>query len=157
RGHAGMVGESHDIGIFTAAARGSRTFACPGIVRQGWYLVASSRKLRRGGVRQVEVGLNRLVAYRDLEGWAHVVDDRCPHLGSDLALARVTAEGLRMGLPCKPRRPVCRAQPCLPGGRPDDTAGVTRTKGRAFEKFEARGSKFEVTATCDVVALEVTT
>ena len=32
--------------------------------------------------------------YRDLDGLAHVVNDRCPHLGSDLALASVEEQGL---------------------------------------------------------------
>jgi nitrite reductase/ring-hydroxylating ferredoxin subunit len=72
-----------------------RTFARPGVVRQGWYLVGSSRKLREGHVRDVELGSRRLVLYRDFEGRAHVAADRCPHLGSDLALAHVTPHGLR--------------------------------------------------------------
>jgi phenylpropionate dioxygenase-like ring-hydroxylating dioxygenase large terminal subunit len=71
------------------------TFARPGVVRQGWYLVARSWRVRAGQARSVEIGSHRLVVYRDLEGRVHVVDDRCPHLGSDLALARVTREGLR--------------------------------------------------------------
>jgi len=71
------------------------TFGRPGVIRQGWYLVASSRRLRRGRVRQVEVGRRRLLAYRDRAGRAHVTADRCPHLGSDLALAHVTEHGLR--------------------------------------------------------------
>lgn len=70
-------------------------FARPGVVRQGWYLLARSSNVRTGRVRQVELGSRRLVLYRDLEGRAHVVDDRCPHLGSDLALAHVTPQGLR--------------------------------------------------------------
>jgi phenylpropionate dioxygenase-like ring-hydroxylating dioxygenase large terminal subunit len=41
------------------------------------------------------MGSRRLILYRDLTGAPHVVDDRCPHLGSDLALAHVTADGLR--------------------------------------------------------------
>ena len=71
------------------------TFARPGVIRQGWYLVESSKRLSRGRVRAVEFGSRRLVLYRDLDGAAHVVDDRCPHLGSDLALGHVTAGGLR--------------------------------------------------------------
>jgi phenylpropionate dioxygenase-like ring-hydroxylating dioxygenase large terminal subunit len=71
------------------------TFAQPGVVRQGWYLVGSARQLARGRVRAVEMGARRLVLYRDLEDRPHVVADRCPHLGSDLALGEVTANGLR--------------------------------------------------------------
>jgi phenylpropionate dioxygenase-like ring-hydroxylating dioxygenase large terminal subunit len=70
------------------------TFARPGVVRQGWYLLASSRKLRPAQLRSVDVGSRRLIMYRDLEGLAHVVSDRCPHLGSNLALGSVTAQGL---------------------------------------------------------------
>jgi phenylpropionate dioxygenase-like ring-hydroxylating dioxygenase large terminal subunit len=69
-------------------------FARPGVIRQGWYLLCASRKLRTGRVRHLEVGARRLVLYRDLAGRAHVADGRCPHLGSDLALAHVTARGL---------------------------------------------------------------
>jgi phenylpropionate dioxygenase-like ring-hydroxylating dioxygenase large terminal subunit len=71
------------------------TFGRVGSVRQGWYLVGSAAKLRPGRVRLVEMGSRRLVLYRDLQGQAHVVDDRCPHLGSDLAQAHVTPDGLR--------------------------------------------------------------
>src|SRR5688572_29360756 len=71
------------------------TFARPGVVRQGWYLVESARKLPAGRVRAVAIGPRRLVLYRDLDGRSHVVADRCPHLGSDLALAHVTPAGLR--------------------------------------------------------------
>jgi phenylpropionate dioxygenase-like ring-hydroxylating dioxygenase large terminal subunit len=79
-------------GLTVPRAKG--TFAHPGVVRQGWYLVASCRKLRPGRLRAVEIGSRRLVVYRDVEGRAHVVADRCPHLGSDLALGHVTAQGL---------------------------------------------------------------
>lgn len=72
----------------------ARDFARPGVIRQGWYLLCSAKKLRTGRVRHVEVGARRLVLYRDLAGRAHVVDGRCPHLGSDLALAHVTERGL---------------------------------------------------------------
>jgi nitrite reductase/ring-hydroxylating ferredoxin subunit len=72
-----------------------KTFARPSIVRQGWYLVGSSRKLAPGRVQDVELGSRRLVLYRDDEGRAHAVADRCPHLGSDLALAHIAPHGLR--------------------------------------------------------------
>jgi phenylpropionate dioxygenase-like ring-hydroxylating dioxygenase large terminal subunit len=70
------------------------TFARPGVVRQGWYLLVSSRRLREGQLRPVELGPRRLVVYRDLDRRVQVVSDRCPHLGSDLALGSVTADGL---------------------------------------------------------------
>jgi len=72
----------------------ARTFARPGVVRQGWYLVARSSQLRCGQVKPIDVGSRRLIVYRDRDGRAHVTDDRCPHLGSDLALARVVPQGL---------------------------------------------------------------
>ena len=61
----------------------------------GLVLVESSRRLRAEQVRAVELDRRRLVMYRDHAGIAHVVDDRCPHLGSDLALGHVTDAGLR--------------------------------------------------------------
>lgn len=81
--------------VSVAVPRVKGTFARPGVVRQGWYLIGSGRTLRTGRLRDVDVGARRLVTYRDLEGCAHVVNHRCPHLGSDLALADVTAQGLR--------------------------------------------------------------
>lgn len=72
----------------------AKTFAVPGVVRQGWYLVGSCRKLKAGHVSEIDIGSRRLVLYRDLDGHAHVVNNRCPHLGSDLALAHVTRDGL---------------------------------------------------------------
>ncbi len=71
------------------------TFADASRVKQGWYLLGRSRRLRRNQVRAVQVGPRRLVLYRDTAGQAHVANDRCPHLGSDLALGHVTPEGLR--------------------------------------------------------------
>jgi phenylpropionate dioxygenase-like ring-hydroxylating dioxygenase large terminal subunit len=72
-----------------------RAFADAASVSQGWYLMDRSRALRAGKIRSVEVGPRRVLLYRDLDGRAHVTGDRCPHLGSDLALARVTRAGLR--------------------------------------------------------------
>lgn len=85
------------MGVTLAVPRAPGTFARAGVIRQGWYLVGSSRRLAPGRLRDVEMGARGLLLYRDLDGRAHVVDDRCPHLGSDLALGRVTAEGLRCG------------------------------------------------------------
>jgi phenylpropionate dioxygenase-like ring-hydroxylating dioxygenase large terminal subunit len=70
-------------------------FADAGQVKQGWYLLGRSRRLRRNQVRAEQVGPRRLVVYRDAADRARVANDRCPHLGSDLALGRVTPEGLR--------------------------------------------------------------
>lgn len=70
-------------------------FANPRIVKQGWYVVGTSRGLRGKHPIPVEIGSRRLVAYRDASKRARVTNDRCPHLGSDLALADVTASGLR--------------------------------------------------------------
>src|SRR5436189_632058 len=82
------------MGVAVAIPRAKGTFARPGVIRQGWYLLSSSRKLGSGRIRVAEIGDRRLVTYRDLAGLTHVVDDRCPHLGSDLALAHVTPQGL---------------------------------------------------------------
>jgi len=91
-----MVSEAAAAAVSVAPRddRGARGFAQPGLVRQGWYLLWPQRRLARGAVRAVTAGTRRVVVYRDLAGVAHVVDDRCPHLGSDLALADVTRDGL---------------------------------------------------------------
>ena len=92
-----MVGQVDVINGTVPVIAERMPFAQPGLVHQGWYLVSSSRRLRTGRVLSVDVGARRLVLYRDLAGVARVVDDRCPHLGSDLALSKVTARGLRCG------------------------------------------------------------
>jgi phenylpropionate dioxygenase-like ring-hydroxylating dioxygenase large terminal subunit len=76
-----------------ATARGS--FADATRVKQGWYLVARSRGVRLNAVRAAVIGPRRVLVYRDRAGQVHATADRCPHLGSDLALARVAAQGLR--------------------------------------------------------------
>jgi phenylpropionate dioxygenase-like ring-hydroxylating dioxygenase large terminal subunit len=76
-------------------ADAAMTFADTSRVKQGWYLLGRSRRLRRHQVRALEMGPRRLVIYRDAAGQAHVVNDRCPHLGTDLALGEVRPEGLR--------------------------------------------------------------
>jgi phenylpropionate dioxygenase-like ring-hydroxylating dioxygenase large terminal subunit len=55
--------------------------------------------------------------YRDLQGAEHVVADRCPHLGSDLTLAEVTADGLRCTFHgwCWGPGGACTAAPGNPG------------------------------------------
>jgi phenylpropionate dioxygenase-like ring-hydroxylating dioxygenase large terminal subunit len=103
-----------------------RTFARPGVVRQGWYLISSARKLPAGRVREVEVGPRRLVMYRDHHGCAHVVANRCPHLGSDLALAHVTPQGLR----CK-----FHGWCWGPDGACSDAPGNTSPSGRRLRHY----------------------
>jgi phenylpropionate dioxygenase-like ring-hydroxylating dioxygenase large terminal subunit len=73
------------------------SFAHASVVRQGWYLLAPSRSVRTTNVRSIDVGQRRIVVYRGFDGRAHVTHDRCPHLGSDLALGSVTREGVRCG------------------------------------------------------------
>jgi phenylpropionate dioxygenase-like ring-hydroxylating dioxygenase large terminal subunit len=91
-----MVGESHSAGaVPSRASEPHRSFAQPARVAQGWYLMVRSRPLKAGKTRTTDIGGRRVLVYRDLEGQAHVTDDRCPHLGSDLALAQVTTDGLR--------------------------------------------------------------
>lgn len=69
-------------------------FATPGAVRQGWYALARSRRVRSGRVTTVQVGAARLVLHRDANGRVHATGDRCGHLGADLSLAKVTPRGL---------------------------------------------------------------
>jgi phenylpropionate dioxygenase-like ring-hydroxylating dioxygenase large terminal subunit len=90
-----MVGSAAEISRIAQVVRSKALFAHPGVVRQGWYLAGSATKLRAGRLGHVEMGSRRLVLYRALDGTPHAVDDRCPHLGSDLTLAHVTPEGLR--------------------------------------------------------------
>lgn len=71
-------------------------FADPAVTRQGWYCLARASRVGRKP-RVVHVAHRRLVVYRDAAGAVHATDDRCPHLGADLALAKVTDAGLVCG------------------------------------------------------------
>lgn len=72
-----------------------RRFANADVVCEGWYTVGSARSIRRGGVRHASIGKRGIVVYRDLEGAIHAADRACPHLGADLAHARVVNKGLQ--------------------------------------------------------------
>ena len=59
----------------TANSRARGTFARPG-VRQGWYLVGSTRQLPPGRLRTVDIGPRRPVLYRDLDRAGDTALDR---------------------------------------------------------------------------------
>jgi phenylpropionate dioxygenase-like ring-hydroxylating dioxygenase large terminal subunit len=51
---------------------------------EGWYQVAYADELVRGGVLPLRCFGRDLVAFRDEDGAAHVLDAHCPHLGAHL-------------------------------------------------------------------------
>ncbi len=60
---------------------------------EGWYRLAASSELRRGGIRYIECLGGQFVVWREEDGDAvHVMDATCPHLGANLALGRVRAD-----------------------------------------------------------------
>jgi phenylpropionate dioxygenase-like ring-hydroxylating dioxygenase large terminal subunit len=66
-------------------------------ISEGWYVLGSSKMLRRGPVT-IQVGAREVVAYRDAQGNPRVVDPQCSHLGGHLGLGRVEAGGLTCAL-----------------------------------------------------------
>ena len=89
----GLPGGSRDAGL-TRFSRGRVTDIRRPQHRTTGVVPRRTESKASQAVRDVEIGSRRVVLYRDLEGRAHAVDDRCPHLGSDLALAHVTRDGL---------------------------------------------------------------
>lgn len=81
----------------TGAGRVSR-FCSRTEVLRSWYPACRSRDLRPGQVLPFDIQGRRLVAYRDADGAAHVLDGTCPHLGADLRHGRVDGDGLRCAL-----------------------------------------------------------
>jgi phenylpropionate dioxygenase-like ring-hydroxylating dioxygenase large terminal subunit len=71
-----------------------RRFANADVVCAGWYAVGSAA-IPSGRVTRAAIGKREIVLYRDLSGVLRAADRACPHLGADLGIATVTAEGLR--------------------------------------------------------------
>jgi phenylpropionate dioxygenase-like ring-hydroxylating dioxygenase large terminal subunit len=67
---------------------------------QGWYVVGRSRGLRRGQVWRVTLDQRELVVFRTASGALGALDARCPHMGANLAHAKVRGEHLECGLHC---------------------------------------------------------
>jgi nitrite reductase/ring-hydroxylating ferredoxin subunit len=71
----------------------------------GWFRVATSEELPRGGVEVVQINGRELVAFRDDDGLVAVVDPVCPHMGAHLGhggrvvdgALRCPFHGLRFG------------------------------------------------------------
>lgn len=78
--------------------RAARAATPPRLVR-GWYIVCSSRELRRGGVRRFELGGEPIVLFRGREtGVVHALPGHCAHQGVDLAHGSVVGDRLRCPL-----------------------------------------------------------
>ncbi len=70
----------------------------PRLVR-GWYMVCASGELRRGSVRRIELGGERLVLFRGRDtGVVHALPAYCEHQGVDLAHGAVVGDRLRCPL-----------------------------------------------------------
>lgn len=66
----------------------------------GWYAVARSRDLPRGGVRRLKLADDELVLFRTAGGALGAIDAYCPHMGAHLAQGRVAGEDLLCPLHC---------------------------------------------------------
>src|SRR5258705_2567075 len=66
------------------------------LMRQYWIPALMSRELERDGdpIRLLLLG-EKLIAFRDSDGKAGVLDERCPHRGVSLFLGRNEKRGIR--------------------------------------------------------------
>ncbi len=64
------------------------------VVSQSWYVIAHSRRLRKGQVKTFERLGYKLAVYRDELGKVHVLDAYCPHLGANLGQGKVKGREL---------------------------------------------------------------
>jgi 3-ketosteroid 9alpha-monooxygenase subunit A len=69
----------------------------PSNLMSGWFQVGWSTDLAVGDVKQIHYFGEDLVAYRDADGAAHVLDAYCRHLGANLAVGGCVVDG---GLQC---------------------------------------------------------
>ncbi len=65
-------------------------------LRNGWYVAAWSEELDKGMVTRVIMN-EPLVIYRDLQGKAGAMEDRCCHRGAPLSEGKVVENGLQCG------------------------------------------------------------
>lgn len=75
--------------------RRAPSFASRNCLVQSWYPATRSRDLRAGRIQPLLLLERGLVAWRDDAGVAHVFDNRCPHMGADLAQGEVKGGTLR--------------------------------------------------------------
>jgi 3-ketosteroid 9alpha-monooxygenase subunit A len=69
----------------------------PSMQPTGWFQVAWSADLTTGDVKPLNYFGTELVAFRDLDGAAHVLDAHCQHLGANLSVGGCVVDG---GIQC---------------------------------------------------------
>ncbi|HEY1973154.1 MAG TPA: Rieske (2Fe-2S) protein [Pseudonocardia sp.] len=84
---------SVDVQAGTEPERTGRGFASVPDLVAGWWPVASSGEVVNRPV-PIRLAATSLALYRDAEGNAHAVLDRCPHRRMPLSLGRITDDGL---------------------------------------------------------------
>lgn len=65
------------------------------VIPRGWYYLFQSREIKKGQVKTVHVGHQKLVVFRTQTGKVHTLDSFCPHMGADLSIGRVKGEHLQ--------------------------------------------------------------
>ena len=65
------------------------------VVTQGWYLIAKQSAVRKRRVQAFELCGQRIVIFRGQDGRLRCLDSFCPHMGTDLAIGRVSGNELR--------------------------------------------------------------
>jgi phenylpropionate dioxygenase-like ring-hydroxylating dioxygenase large terminal subunit len=116
---------------FQCPAAPLRKFANPNVVCEGWYAIGRSAEFARGSVNRISIGSRDLVVYRSLTGTMRAVERNCPHLGADLANARVIEKGLQCAfhLWCWGADGTCTAGGGVPEGRRIRTYAVRERWG----------------------------
>lgn len=77
-----------------------RAFARRDVFTPAWLPMCASRELKKGQSkpRAIDLGVMRIVLWRDDDGAVHAMESRCPHMGADLGHGRVVAGELRCAL-----------------------------------------------------------
>jgi len=65
------------------------------VIPLAWYLLGPSRDLARGKIKAYEIGNQRIVVFRGVDGTLRALDAYCPHMGTDLAIGRVDGNQIR--------------------------------------------------------------
>lgn len=60
-------------------------------ITEGWYAILKSKKLRVGSHKAITMGDKKLIARRFMTGKVVVTDRYCPHMGTDIMLAKEIA------------------------------------------------------------------
>jgi nitrite reductase/ring-hydroxylating ferredoxin subunit len=77
-----------------------RAFARRDVFTPAWLPMCASRDLKKGQAKpmSIDLGVMKLVLWRDDDGAVHAMESRCPHMGADLGYGKIVEGELRCAL-----------------------------------------------------------